>query len=1496
MRSKKIKYFFITFMSFCSFAIIAPFVIKTADNNLSIQNSQYLSSTSKQITEIPPPTTDVTKVNTGVAVVKNGDNFILPGQYIENLTQTNNLDELKTFIQPYFYEVAKNPQNDSYLPITNNKPIFSISDVVPNNRNGNITFSVNFDKYVENAQVVNSPKSINATISGFKSIPSQTTVEINGDFNFNDFSKGDLANNPELLKQTIVVNNLPDGATYTVVPIYETIDVNPNSFEIEVTVSAYFDENVTYVQQEKVFKLTLTTAMQGLNTEIIVKQAIDKSIFPCFVTKNMISNFISITNLPKGSTVDITYDQNTNYDNKKGEISFIVTISKFFKNDVLIDGTDKPFKITITGFKKVLSSSILKVAGDFKNFKPSEINANNIVNYFDVSSFPSGVTFSGGDFLANDKEGTLTINNLTASSGFLDDEKYSLKKPYIVPTFTIDGLLTQQPTIISVKTEGDPTILADTLNELDILNNYVIIENAPPNMEININNKVVDNLRGELSFELHLSSYYNDLGILQNDYTNNFKITNFKVISASSVSLKPGLDLTNTFASQINKTNIDQYVDFISFPENAELYSYEFSNVSNLEGSLTFSFYSTSWYDENGILRPTISDEEKTKKFTIQLTGFATQQPTTIMKVDVDNSSKLASEIDTSEEVADLIEIVNPSTITNFETNWTAGNFKYNNLIGTLSFTVTVNNYFDENGIFRSVDDYDYTPLIKNFEFNNFKVINKSVVTQKAAPSEILPTDMTNDNLVNYIDTSTFPNGTIFNYDISNRINVNGTFDLVVNASQWFNDKGEFIKIPANFFITIVGCKTQKPTDVIVKQKDLSSILATEIDSISELDELIQIINPYGEIVPGETWVATNFAPLNSEGKLSVDVVINEYYDEKGNPIKKSSNNYRTLVKRITIEGFKKTEKSVLLQNSKDPSQILASEVKKNNSWEEYVDFSKFPQRKEILSSETLAFDIKGILIVNVSIKYYYNDQGNEMTDRKNFRIELKGFKQQTKVTNIIPIDNIEPDVTTYDAYSLYQTNVNQFIQKYISIVNPPPSYKVTINSIFTNNSNGSITVTVSLDNYYDEDGNIKENLSKNINIQGFKKIEKSSIVQNEYYDFSKTTAEEFKEEFLKLSSQEQINKFKEITVFNSVPINATFSAFNLEPVNNLGQLSISVIASELYDSEGNIINNQHINVVFNGFKVVDNSQLIVKNFEKDYPASDLVINQNNFWNYFDATKFPSDVIVTNIVNTYSNKNGSMNTYATFNKHFGIDGNVVNDSVTLSCEITGFKKISKKSTLIKKKNISPELLNKSPSEVILNEKNTLFNNLVDTSLFPTENIIFGIDATNFTVSNLIANNLEGTVEFNVIADKFYSGSDYNLIKQPSQFTIKVDGFLKTPPSTIKISSNKLPSEITYDDLVFVNFPTIPTPEQVSFGMVNDQNGFIEIIIDGVSYYNNDGILLYNKVFKYTTNISVAKTDNNLSLILGLSLGLGITLLIVIGMFIWWRWYKKTHEI
>ncbi len=1019
---------------------------------------------------------------------------------------------------------------------------------------------------------------------------------------------------------------------------------------------------------------------------------------------------------------------------------------------------------------------------------------------------------------------------------------------------------------------------------------------------------------------MHFSNVYDDKGNLVSDFTSKaYTINGFLSTKPSAVTQKLGLDLNTVHASDLNQTNISNFVDFTSFPEGTIFYNYVFSDTNNTIGTVNFSVTASSWYDEKGVPMPREGDKVTEKVFNVTLNNFATQKPT-VIKEDptINNSGTLASSITTTDQVKELFIIENESTDKEFPTTFFATNFKADNIIGELTFTLIVNNYYDEKGIFNNINDSNYKPLVQQYTFNNYRRVSESVVRQIGRPSTLLPTDFLDPKtaltISTYLDTKTFPDTATFKYEVVNPINKAGTFDLNVTASSWYDQTGELITTPNRFLVHMVGCKTQEPTKIIQnKSADVSTTIASDIDSIEKLAKYITFVNPYEhEPVVGTDWSATNYHYKNAAGKLTVDIRLNQYYDTNGNPVKPGSDSYQPMFETVELSGFKPTEKSTLKQLSNPAtSTTLPTAVKIAGNWESFVDFSTFPPDYKIISASLTPVDKSGTLLVTATIKNFYNEAGNIDNNQQVFTIELDGFATQKEVTSISAKANTDDTREAAYAINLINTDLTAFFNEYVTIVGEVPGTKKTVPTFYADNAKGVLTVSVNLDQYYDSDGNkvtAAENkglgLQKTIEIPGFKRNQKTTIVQNPAYLNSEITPSAFCEEFNAMTPLNQEAKFKEITTIESPAPDANYKSFNVNPINIDGTVEISFVVTAVYNNNGDVINDQQGSITLKNFKTEQPSKLIEqKSFNKDYPATDLTIDKDNFWTYFNPSSFPPGITPTRVSCVYFNNEGRIDVTADLPQYYDVNGNLMDAPNTFTTSIFGFQKVTSPSELVQRKNIESSFLELAPMDIINNfsqstdNLNALFNKLVDTSLFPESNVTLGTTGASFNVVYASGNNIDGTITFAVNVNKYYGGDNNNLVNTIAEKSVTISGFKKITPSTISLRNpNLLPSQITYDDLVFNNFKVIPTADQVIFRDPNDDTGTISIIVQKATFYDKQGTERINNQFMEKISAGVTPPPNYTPLIVGASVGVAAVLIVGLALFGWRKWYKKTHEV
>ncbi len=1497
----------------------------------------------------PPAVNSLDLVTTGVQVISSGDDFLYPQDFADNLRKKtiNEQEELlKSMVRPYFYTIEQDAFTGLYNSIASTPADFSIKkdaagliDLQILNLKGEIGFTCVFkDGSYLNGVLDSSRKEFPVIIPGFKNV-TPTTVTINSSFPFSTINKYELANSPELLNQTVNVDGLPNGATYEVTTDPTTITID-NALTVTVTIDKSFDGKGDLVDTPISLTIELKN-LKNINDSTVNVKAATPAIshtLPSDFTKEIITKNLSFENLPEGCVISVLYDADNGYNNRTGVVNASVSLSKYYKNNLLVSKGDPDFAtfpITFNDLEKVKAPSVIG-APIVSGILPSQINVSNITSYLDISSFPKNVKFSADSstvFDADDAKGTLHISGLRASIFYNDDDRYSVSKDAVLPEFTINtGFATQKPTnweIVDVPVDEKREILASTITEEQIFAKYLTVNNLPIEATKKITGLVANNLEreGKINFNLVFSSYYDDKGLKQDkEKVIPLEITGFKEVTESRILAKYSPPTTlptdlKILASEINEKNIADYITFSSFPDGTTFYNYTFV-PNNAIGELDISLYASAYYDASG------EPKKEAKKFGLKLTGFLEQGQTQIVKkAGLVFDGKLASEIKTANQLKNLIEIQNPSKKTGYPTNIMITNIVSNNLMGELKFTVILNNYYDEKGIFRCVDDFNYQPMTQDFQYTGFEIVRESTVFQKSTPAPtdvIYPTDLqggssgicgSSNQICTYVDTSTFPTGTTFTYAVVNPINIKGICDVSITADKWFDSNGNLMNSSNKYELRLTGFSKQEPTKVIQNTAtNVSNIIASSITTTEDLKSIIEIVNPYTILGSAPSWYASNFNYNNLLGTLTVDIKLDQYYDKKGNPVSKDM--YLPLIETVRITGFKKTVESKLVQNSKADYSVLPTSVHVDAAagkpyWEDYVDLTSFPDDRIFTNTKLSPIDKYGTLTITTLCTNYYNKKGELIKDTpKQFTIELRNFATQTLITDVLPKANADNNIQVDEAIKLINDDIESFFKQYVEIVGAVPGvFEKKILGSSPDNANGILTVVVWIGTYYDENGNKVEatkdgsvhGLEKTISIIGFKKIKKTVVEQNFGYEgLSSITALDFANNFNKLPTDaDKETKFKEITTIQSLPIDAKFETFELVPLNNQGKLIISYTLTKAYDENGNVQENLRDSVEINNFKVQKPSSIVPLETldSRNYPASNLNIRTvDDLWRYFDKSYFPDGVVVSNIAQTTNNKFGTLTISFEVDKYYDVMGEINPSSKTFEKTFNGFQRIFNPSHLVQSSG-SSKWYSKLPSEVISDTSilNVIFNEIVDTSSFPQEYPGLDVAPTLFSGIEAIADNVAGTVTFYVTANKYYDGANCNLKVDSKQFNVTVSGFSSITPSSIKVKSGIIPSQVTYDDLEFINFVTTPPKSLISFTNINDELGTLTVIVNNCTFYDKEGAKV-TRTFKESVTATPVVPKSNKPMIIGLSVGLAILLVAIITIVVVRIFYKKSHEV
>lgn len=1031
-----------------------------------------------------------------------------------------------------------------------------------------------------------------------------------------------------------------------------------------------------------------------------------------------------------------------------------------------------------------------------------------------------------------------------------------------------------------IKPANQSNVSPSTIAESQIINFLLSdVNNKPPGMNSTnfiIEKNIPSNIEGKIHIEGKINLFFNKEGVLFKPSDKKFKTFSTDIIGfavSSFTALKT--NLYNSNEPLISPSSYEPYLikkilkdNIISnFPKNANLNNIFFENdkgeenyiTNNLNGDISISVTLNSWYDEKGVIH-----NEKKYFGEIKIIGFKSNKQTIIPTVGWQNvgANNIASDFATPSARNDLISLISPrieNTPTNFNPisdiifttpeGETTEDITFNNLEGTIDVYIKLRNYFDEFG------DLQITPNPKtqHIKLGGFIKLKKTTIDEKyniRDSTNILATInyKTNAEIKKLFSENLkwFSNAIPKNFDPINDLrveakiidgkpnpnNLTGEITVIYWINHYYNSEGLLIssdKNPLVGEIILTGFKIVKPTE-ISSEVALPLQYLNQIASLLDEIKILEIINSNknlffknflnsvdGGLTVKQITIVNN--SLNLNGELLIDLVVTNFYDEKGNisneDLKKSN---------ILIKGFKKIKPTVFFPSLeiKNGSKLLPSDLKSDSK----------PLEKLLSSSENLnsflnfypnnfssndfnsieiiyANNITGEIKANISIINYFNVDGNL---ESNIPLVSKNPITITGFANTVPTSFSAFLVVNQEKILASEFNSGQIrdlIMENIRDItsNLPKDFQrndiKTVTKELVNNLTGQLKIKIKIINYIDQFGILQLVNQKEweITIKGFRTIVPTQI-KDEYTekDFENKFASTFTNDSLK-----QLFQNIQQDIFFSLPDN-----FNIDEdlkivskvANNLiGVLTVEIKISNYYDDKGDLIYNQayfqkDATIKLTGFKSTPATYLVndfkVSNPESEISASEF--NTSNLANYIFTNReniiknLPSDFKFNDITNIsiieVNNKLGYIKAQVSIKNYYSQNNSIIEKEIPLISEImfSGFKSISPTSVV-------------SEFDVSLDSTiNVGFTtNQNERSLRQSVKLyyksIFKSVPSSFTKDDVLSvkikskNNLDGSIAITVIAkNTFDENSQIN--NNQTLFDMVITGFEKIKPTTI----------------------------------------------------------------------------------------------------------------
>lgn len=577
-----------------------------------------------------------------------------------------------------------------------------------------------------------------------------------------------------------------------------------------------------------------------------------------------------------------------------------------------------------------------------------------------------------------------------------------------------------------------------------------------------------------------------------------------------------------------------------------------------------------------------------------------------------------------------------------------------------------------------------------------------------------------------------------------------------------------------------------------------------------------------------------NISTNDATGELNIEFLLSKYIDKSGNVINSlpsaDSSGKQPTPFRITIIGFKKSQGETSLVSEYN---LTSSDSIFNKVYEESFD----DEIKNIVSGLIVNSPINFLLEsnkkyinyrinpniesayvdVDVNFQGYFNQSKKFLAnDFFNKTIRIKGFKSSilTEInTSNLNLGNPEDiaQIAINDSYI-----IDNIILKNDLIINPSLTFNranIIIQNITFNNKEGFLNFDLSLNKYTNNDGVETEIgfIPVNMNITGYKKVQGKTHFSSSTYNIANSFQNAYDfvtnpQKIIDLISPHLLNKVQEYSsTFPSTIL--SIKEDSIVPNFEEGKIAFVPVIKNYFDGDTYefINNSKELPLIeITGFRKVgetrinENANFVLGN-PNILPSFFFENEQEKLKTYvFDRLIFKPDQMTSNDIliqsnSSYSNIEGSITLYVKFAVWYDANGALQTEPSTKVSKviISGFRRV-KPTTIINTFLVSE--YNLLPSDVINDEdylKEIVINNLIN-------NIVSNTTKQNIKLSNLVANNLDGVVEFNVSLNKYYNddgtvydGPDFKLWNDK----VVISGF-KT------ISPTKLPSNNVWEtDLI-----------------------------------------------------------------------------------------------
>ena len=727
-----------------------------------------------------------------------------------------------------------------------------------------------------------------------------------------------------------------------------------------------------------------------------------------------------------------------------------------------------------------------------------------------------------------------------------------------------------------------------------------------------------------------------------------------------------------------------------------------------------------------------------------------------------------------------------------------------NPLTGEINLIIKLNYYFNDKGIL--TNNEKIFPVIK---LSNFKIQLKTIFKDKIILNDNQSIDKLNNNDILKIISSNGIFNKPNNFLISKNLKIieikknfiNGNIEVEYSINNYFNNLGFLDTSEKINIIYISGFTKVEPTSINeVINSQANSLLASKY-----FDSKIVVLNLLNDNIENkpEDFSIKNIdyriIEINDkEGFGKIELILNKYIDTKGAVINSEKKWF------IKINNFKNNLQTIIkdeiyIKNKTIPSEINDDRLKQIIYQNAIINIPPNFSSENIFISDISCFNLIGKISLIISLDLF-NDQNGNVNNQTPIskKINIYGFKTTSKT--IVP-DNIY--INDDNSSNSYNYSNEQLISSLIKNIEFLPDNFNTENISITSRTNfnnlGSISVIISLTQYYDELGEIKieptNPLIKNVNFYGLQPVKNTIILE-------KINLINFNDILPTSLSKQEIEKLVIELGIKNLP-----SEFNFETdisiskiiYDNLnGVINFEIKLLKYFDYYGNYIDNKDLitncqltslfmasETIFANIIEVKANTVLVQDVTENDIKNIIIRNTLNLPNNYDF----NEMIIINKIKLDS-INGFIKLNITAKNIYNCNGEIFSKHLDLI--IQGFKKTNKTSFIILP-DIDGSKINEIPNNVINNvdviSKVKEMIVLKTIKLYRASGLILSKEDINIKIYDF--NNILGTIQFSVLLKKYYDDNGI-LIKSGNekQFaSVVLLNLIKVTPTNIIPSIN-----------------------------------------------------------------------------------------------------------